>query len=293
MQKIIKIMAAVFLLFLMYVLAPNPSMLVHANSATNDESLTGIINQMTNNFEMLFELYETLEVLSVEERNSVGRSIMVSLQGMQVVRQQVQAMSEGRQFSRDARIRRELNHAISSGIEGKGLVGFIHGQRNPPQSELQIGFAGNGGDHGCGPISTHNMLYALFASGIIDEAPCIANIIHRLDISGGFMMGGEFGTNPEAINQLLRNMGHKVIISYLPTNLDEAIIQSVAGVAILLYINQAGPGRPAYWHYITIRYASGIFELYNVGGHDITKRTTSSVDEWAIGKATLALITIN
>ena len=288
-----KLTAAVFLVFVMYIAWPNPSVVVHAESASSDEGLIEIVARMVDDFEMLLELHEMLEVLSVEERNSVGSTMMTSMQGMQLVQQQVQAISEGRLFARDARGRHEFNHAVSSGITGVGLSGFIHGQRNAPQSTLQIGIAGNGGDHGCGPISVHNMLYSLYVNGIINDAPCIAEIIHRLDMSGGFIMGGEFGTNPEAINQFLRNMGHETSINYLPTDLDSAIMQSAASTAILLYIGQAAPGRPAYWHYITVRHAGGSFELYNVGGRDMRHRTTSSVDEWSTNRAVLALITID
>ena len=285
--------AMLLFVFLMYVLAPRPYMIAIAQSAPSDEGLMQIAARIKDDFEMLLELHEMLEVLSVEERNSTGNTMMTTIQGMQIVQQQVQALSEGRSFLRDAQNRFDFNYAVSSGKGGKFLVGFIHGQRNPPQSVLQIGVAGNGGDHGCGPISVHNTLYSLFAYGVINEVPSIAEIIHRLDMSGGFIMGGTFGTNPEAINQLLRNKGHDANISYMPTNLDEATRHSSASTAILLYIGQAAPGRPAYWHYITVRYVDGRFELYNVGGRDTTYRLVNSVDEWAKNRAVLALITIN
>ena len=276
----------------MYVFAPNQKMDVYAQSTSSDDGLLEIVARVRDDFDLLFELHEMLEVLSVDERNFVGSTLMVSVQGVQIVQQQVQALSEGRLFSRDAGTRHEFNYAVSSGVGGKGLGGFIHGQRNSPQNILQIGFAGNGADHGCGPISVHNTLYSLYIAGIINEAPCIAEIIHRLDMSGGFIRGGEFGTNPEAMLQLMQNKGHEASISYLPTDLDYAIKQSASGTAILLYIGQAAPGRPAYWHYITVRYVNGRFELYNVGGRDLTIRIANSVDEWARVRVVLALITI-
>ena len=288
-----RITCVLLLIFIMYVFAPNPSMVVHAENVSSGEGLLEIVARMMDDFDMLFELHEMLEVLSVEERNSIGSTMMASMQSIQAVSQQVQALSEGRLFLIEAMQRYEFNRTVSAGNESIGLSGFIHGQRNPPQSNLQVGPAGNGGDHGCGPISAHNMLYSLYTAGIIIEAPCIAEIIHRLDMSGGFIMSGEFGTNPEAIIQLLQNMGHYTIINYLPTDLDAAIRQSAAQTAILLYIGQAAPGRPAYWHYITVRYVDDRFELYNVGSRDMIRRTTNSVDEWARSRAVLALITID
>ena len=293
MKYVKRLTAVVLLVLLMCVCKSTDAIAVRAQSTSFDDGLVDVAMRVMDDFEMLLELHEMLETLSIEERNSTGTRVMTSLQGAQILQQQVQALSEGRLFSRDARARYEFNLALSSGIGGKGFSGFIHGQRNAPQSVLKIGFAGNGADHGCGPISVHNTLYSLYIYGIINEAPCIAEIIHRLDMSGGFTMGGELGTNSEAIYQLLQNMGHEASISYLPSDLDEAIRQSAAGTAILLYIGQAAPGRPAYWHYITIRYVNGRFELYNVGGRDTAERIANSVDEWASGTAVLALITIN
>ena len=285
-----KITIAALLAVLACFFAPNPSLAVHGANA--DDGMLDIVARVMEDFELLLDLHDLLENLSADERNSVGSRLMVSLQGTQLVQQQIRALSKGRLFLWDAKHRHNFNHALSSGIGGKGFSGFIHGQRNPPQSLLQIGFAGNGGDHGCGPISVHNTLYSFYFYGIIDEAPCIAQIIHRLDINGGFIMGGEIGTNPETMRQLLQNMGHDTSVSYLPENLDESVRQSAAGTAILLYIGQTAPGRPAYWHYITVRYANGLFELYNVGGRDRTKRFTNSMDAWARNRAVLALITV-
>ena len=283
-----KTTVAVLIVLFVYMFTSKASLTAHAGSISADDGLMEIVTRVMEDFETLIALHEILEVLSFEERNSVGSRLMVSMQSAQIVRQQVLSLSEGRLFLWDARKRHEFNYEVSLSLEG-----FMHGQRNPPQNNLQIGFAGNGGDHGCGPISVHNNLYSLYISGIINDVPCIAGIIHRLDISGGFIMGGEIGTNPEAIVQLLRNMGHETNISYLPTDLDASIRQSAAGTAILLYIGQAAPGRPAYWHYITVRYAGGRFRLYNVGGNDRAPRFANSVDEWARNRAVLALITIS
>ena len=293
MKYTTKTAAIALLVFLMYIFASHPSIVVRAENVSSDEGLMEIVTRMMDDFETLLTLHEMLEVLPADERNIIGSTMMASMQGMQIVQQQVQALFEGRLFLWDARRRYDHNYAVSSGAGGIGLSGFIHGQRNSPQSNLQIGTVGNGGDHGCGPISVHNTLYSMYIAGIINETPCIAEIIHRLDMSGGFIMGGEFGTNPEAITQLLQNKGHYTIINYLPVDLDTAIRQSAAQTAILLYIGQAAPGRPAYWHYITVRYVDGLFELYNVGGRDMIRRTANSVDEWARSRAVLALITID
>ena len=286
-----KISTVLFLFICIFV--SSSIIIVHAESSSSDERPMDIVARMMDDFEALLILHEMLEVLPIEERNSIGSTMMISMQGKQIVQQQIQALSEGRLFVRDARGRYEVNRAIGSGENGMGLSGFIHGQRNFPQSELLIGNAGNGADHGCGPISVHNILFSLYSAGIINDAPCIAEIIHRLDIMGGFIMSGEIGTNPEAINHLLQNKGFSTIINYLPTDLDATIRQSAAQTAILLYIGQVAPYRPAYWHYITIRYINSRFELYNVGGRDLTMRITSSVDDWVRGRAVLALITID
>ena len=286
MKYVRKITTVVFSLLCMF--ASSAIINVYAQSTSSDEGLIEIVSRMMEDFEMLLTLHEILEVLPAGDRNAIGSTMMISVQGTQFVQQQAQSLSKGRLFMRDARSRYEFNRAISS-----CLSGFIHGQRNYPQSELQIGLVGNGGEHGCGPISVHNVLYSLYFAGVIDEAPCIAEIIHRLDIIGGFIMGGEIGTNPEAINHLLQNTGLSTIINYLPTDLDAAIRHSVAQTAILLYIGQSAPDRPAYWHYITVRYLDSRFELYNVGGRDLTIRTTNSVDDWARSRAVLALITLN
>ena len=286
-----KIATIVFLLICIF--ASSSIITVHASSEPSDWGVMEMVLRMMDDFEALLVLHEMLEILTIEERNTIGSTMMVSMQGKQIVQQQIQALSEGRLFMREARGRYEFNRAISSEENGMGHSGFIHGQRNFPQSELQIGNAGNGGDHGCGPISVHNILFSLYSAGIINEAPCIAEIIHRLDIMGGFILGGEIGTNPETMVQLLQNKGHSTIINYLPTDLDTAIRQSAAQTAILLYIGQAAPYRSAYWHYITIRYIDSRFELYNVGVRDLTIRTTNSVDDWARSRAVLALITLN
>lgn len=286
-MKLAKSIGAIICIVLCFV--PSQRMDVVAQSLIPDEGLVEIVARFADDFEMLLELHEVLETLSVEERNSTGSTMMTTVQATQVVHQQVQALSEGRFFAREARARFDFNHALRT---REGLSEFIHGQRNMPQSLLQIGSVGNGADHGCGPISVNNLLFSMYTANAISEAPCIADIIRRLDMSGGFIMGGEFGTNPEAILQLLQNMGHRANISYLPSALDAAIRQSAAGTAILLYIGQTAPGRPAYWHYITIRYVGDRFELYNVGGRDTTWRIASSVDGWAANRVVLALITI-
>ena len=285
--------AYVFFVLCMFVFVPSQNMDVYAQNTSLDEGLLYIVARVVDDFEQLLALHEILETLSVEERNSTGSTMMTTIQAAQIVQQQVHAFSEGRLFAREAGVRFEFNYALRTGVGGKGFGGFIHGQQNTPQSVLKISSFGNGSDHGCGPISANNLLYSLYIYGVISEAPCIAEIIHRIDMSGGFIMGGEFGTNPEAILQLLQNMGHQASIKYLPTALDEAVMQSAAGTAILLYIGQAAPGRPAYWHYITVRYVGGLFEQYNVGGRDTTFRLTSSIDEWATNRAVLALITID
>ena len=293
MKQIKKAASVILLIVLMYIFAPSLVLAANEGDNTQNENLTNSVRNLIEDFEMILEFYEVLRELSVDERNSVGSSMMTQLQSMQILQNHLRSLSEGRLFTIDARRRFEANLRISSGeTQNTTLTEFIHGQANTPQNNLRISFAGNGADHGCGPIAVHNLLYSLYTAGITDQAPCIAEIIHRLEITGAFIMGGELGTNPLTIKQLLIELGHGSHISFLPENIDRNIKKSTATTAILLYIGQTRSDK-AYWHYIMIRHENELFELYNVGGRDRSFRTVLSVDEWTKSRIPLALITIN
>ena len=188
------------------------------------------------------------------------------------------------------------NYTLASGqhedAKNETIGGFIHGQANTPQSLLRVGEFGNGYQNGCGPIALHNALFSLYMAGKLQEEPCIADIIHRLDTIAGFVLGGELGTNPHAAVEVLRQFIPSSV-RYLPSTIDEAVRRSAAGSAVLLYAGQSAPGRPVYWHYVMIRDVGQAFEIYNADSHDTEFQTVSSMDEWFKGRLVLALITFH
>ncbi|MCL2016151.1 MAG: hypothetical protein FWG68_07905 [Defluviitaleaceae bacterium] len=197
--------------------------------------------------------------------------------------------------------RRFLQNSLAS----KPIKGFIYGQRKTPQRHLKIGAAGNGGNHGCGPVALYNAMLCLYSNDFKTVGCCptprkdaraldppffswigIANIIKTLEYSGAFNLGGLLGTNPIAILDFLHRANIPATIAFLPvtpkkqnnqnlsTLLDTKIKNSAA--AILLFWD--GGKRV---HYIMIRYVSGTFWLYNCAGNDISPtKNIKSITQW-------------
>jgi hypothetical protein len=197
--------------------------------------------------------------------------------------QHAYALSRGTTFNNLANDAR--NHNRNLGITTSD---FIHGQRLYPQSDLKIGILGEGGPVGCGPISAYNALLSLSRNGV-SVSPNIVDIIHELHTLGGFNLLGEAGTNPHALHTVIRNMGVNANIFYLPTSFDNAIINSRASTAILLYTDLNDV-----WHYTMVWHGDGYgydqlsnntiqrrgFWMYNEFGRDPLPRGYNSINTW-------------
>ena len=257
-----------------------PAQSVHA-----DDGVTG--------FDAMLGIFESLSALPLEERDAAGASLMQAVQSVERLRSRASSISGGRPFSEDVLERRGLNAQA-----GESIDGFIYGQAGYPQAALLIGSAGNGREHGCGPIAAFNALILLSRRGMaglpgIPEMPRIEDIIAGIEIMGGFTNSGLMGTNPQVLAQYLGGLGLDARVSYLPAGMDGQIRESLGGAAILLYLGRAAGGG-TYWHYVAAAYSGGGFELYNVGARDTAPRAFASVDEWmerTAAGAALALVT--
>jgi hypothetical protein len=164
-------------------------------------------------------------------------------------------------------------------------VGFIHGQRNTPQANLNIGTRGTGGDNGCGPIAIHNALFALSERGFNVAPPCIAEIIWDINMAGGFISGGQLGTNPLVMQSVLRNhlrnSGLNTLIHFEPVNLNTRIRSSHASVLLYSWtdLNTGNSGI----HYVMIHYVENEFRMFNEFGRDENFEIYTSIDLWIQG----------
>ena len=132
-------------------------------------------------------------------------------------------------------------------------------QRQRPASEILMGTHegyNEGWYNGCGWIATYNALLLL-------ENPIHpAEIVKHFEESVGIVLGGIFGTYPNAIEDYLRSFGYTVnqtIFPQLRLNIDESVKSSK--VSILAYTHTSAA------HYVTIEYKEDIdkFVIYNDG----------------------------
>ena len=139
------------------------------------------------------------------------------------------------------------------------LMTLIDDQNRSPANQVRMGTTADrneGWYNGCGWVATYNALILL---GYPSHP---ADIVNFFETSGGTVMGGVFGTYPNAIESFLMTMGYNVnhvLFPQLSVNLDEAIKE--AGVAILAYAHTRAA------HYITVEYRDedGRFIVYNDG----------------------------
>jgi hypothetical protein len=232
----------------------------------------------------------TIEVMQLATPNNIldkvnsailsgtGNASLAALQQTMIHYQNAWASLQGVPFNTLSSIERTKN----SNIPGMNSIsGFINGQGLDPQDKLTVGMNGTGADNGCGPISVYNAFHSLSQIGAA-SAPNLPDIIHRLNIAGGYVLMGKFGTNPYTMLNVIRDMGVNANIQYMTRtpniNLDSAILQSRNRTAILMYYGRAS----GYWHYVTIRHHGGQFEIYNYGSRNPVEEKASSVDAWIL-----------
>jgi len=137
------------------------------------------------------------------------------------------------------------------------MSSLIDDQRQSPANQIRMGSTdgrNEGWYNGCGWVATYNALILLGTP----EHP--ADIVRHFETSGGTVLGGMFGTYPNAIEAYLRSMGYPVnhtLFPQLTLDIDAAV--KASRVSILAYMHTSAA------HYITIEYRQDIdkFIVYN------------------------------
>jgi len=135
----------------------------------------------------------------------------------------------------------------------------IDNQRLRPASDIRMGTNegyNEGWYNGCGWIAAYNAMI------ILGNPVHPAEIVRSFEENVGIVLGGVFGTYPNAIEDYLRGMGHEVkqtLFPQLSLNIDDVI--KASKVSILAYLHTSAA------HYITIEYREDIdkFIVYNDG----------------------------
>ena len=145
-------------------------------------------------------------------------------------------------------------HNISINFDLRTL---IDNQNQKPATLIKMGSShgrNEGWYNGCGWVATYNALI------ILGNPEHPAEIVRYFEESGGAVLGGVFGTYPNAIADYLRRLGYNINHKLFPqrsANIDELIKNS--RVAILAYAHTSAA------HYTTIEYRDDIekFIIYN------------------------------
>jgi len=130
-------------------------------------------------------------------------------------------------------------------------------QNQSPANEIKMGSRegmNEGWYNGCGWVATYNALL------ILGNPIHPAEIVHRFETKGGIVLGGVFGTYPNAISDYLQELGYTTKHSLFPQltqNIDDVIKNSK--VAVLAYMHTRAA------HYVLIEYREDIgkFIVYN------------------------------
>ena len=139
------------------------------------------------------------------------------------------------------------------------MVSLIDDQNRRPANQIRMGSSGGrneGWYNGCGWVATYNALL------LLGDPRHPADIINYFEAIGGTVLGGVFGTYPQAIERLFSDLGYgveHVLFPQTSINIDDAI--KAARVGILAYIHSTAA------HYIAIEYreADGKYIVYNDG----------------------------
>ena len=146
------------------------------------------------------------------------------------------------------------DHNISIHFDKRTLIDNQHVR---PANQIRMGSRegmNEGWYNGCGWVAAYNALIILGTP----EHP--ADIVRYFEASGGTVLGGVFGTYPNAIVSYLSSLGYGITHTTFPQltiNIDEAIKSS--RVSILAYLHTSAA------HYITIEYNEDLdkFIVYN------------------------------
>ena len=138
------------------------------------------------------------------------------------------------------------------------LSALIDDQNQSPASQVRMGTASNrneGWYNGCGWVATYNALV------LLGNAKHPAEIVRDFEVRGT-VMGGVYGTYPNAIERFLRDAGFNANLILFPqaiVDIDNAI--RAAGIGILGYAHTSAA------HYATIVYneEEDAFIVYNDG----------------------------
>jgi len=143
---------------------------------------------------------------------------------------------------------------------------LIDNQNQRPANQIRMGATegmNEGWYNGCGWVATYNALI------LLDDPKHPADIVRHFETSGGTVMGGIFGTYPNAIEGYLKERGFTVnhtLFPQLRTNIDDEIRKSRVSILAYAHSNAA--------HYVTVEYREDLelFVIYN----DSFARTVSS-----------------
>jgi len=151
----------------------------------------------------------------------------------------------------------DTNYAFNLGLSFD-LSALIDDQNKSPANQVRMGTAENrneGWYNGCGWIAAYNALI------LLGNPKHPAEIVRDFETSGT-VMGGVYGTYPNAIVRYLSDCGHSaehVLFPQVSVNIDNVI--KAAGIAILGYAHTKAA------HYVTIEYRArdDAFVVYNDG----------------------------
>jgi len=154
----------------------------------------------------------------------------------------------------DSEVLSNFHHNLSIDFD---LETKIDNQNRRPANRIRMGSRdgmNEGWYNGCGWVAVYNALI------ILGDPKHPAEIVRFFEESGGTVMGGMFGTYPNAIEAYLKSLGYSVdqtIFPQLTKNIDDEIKNSRA--AILAYAHTSAA------HYVTIEYIEDIdkFIVYN------------------------------
>ena len=153
-------------------------------------------------------------------------------------------------------IKSNYEHNLSIDFDLRTPIDF---QRRRPASDIRMGTNegyNEGWYNGCGWIAAYNAMI------ILGNPVHPAEIVRTFEENTGIVLGGVFGTYPNAIEDYLRDMGHEVkqtLFPQLSLNIDDVI--KASKVSILAYLHTSAA------HYITIEYREDMdkFIVYNDG----------------------------
>ena len=115
--------------------------------------------------------------------------------------------------------------------------------------------------NGCGWIATGNILHLM--GNEMDPW----EIVNYYDTTGGALISGEAGVNPEAIISFFNSKNISANIDYFPNYIDEQIRNS--GIAIFNYLHDSAA------HYIAVEYKDGEYVIYNEIAQNMEMARTS------------------